>query len=254
MYNVVSSYLFHRLFVSTFCAISYVQDTESTLYYLQSRYYDPEMDRFINADSYASTGQGILGSNMFAYCGNNPICRADSEGKFFGTIIGAIGGAISGGIWGLFEGKTGDELEACVLSNATSGLVNGIAADVLLFTGATGGLPAIIMAGAGALGAVLGTAVESEITGEEKGFSDYLIEAAWGAGFGALGGYMGGDIASQIPTIKDYGFSYVAYQIFEEGDANFGKNFLIECGTNLWTSLTRAALEVYPHIIELLSE
>ena len=53
---------------------------ESGLYYLQSRYYDPELGRFINADAFASTGQGILGHNMFAYCRNNPVCREDASG------------------------------------------------------------------------------------------------------------------------------------------------------------------------------
>ena len=52
---------------------SYYYDTETWFYYLQSRYYDPAIGRFINADSYASTGQGILGNNMFAYCLNNPV-------------------------------------------------------------------------------------------------------------------------------------------------------------------------------------
>ena len=44
----------------------YFYDTETSLYYLKSRYYDPEVGRFINPDAYASTGQGILGANMFA--------------------------------------------------------------------------------------------------------------------------------------------------------------------------------------------
>jgi len=51
----------------------YVYDQETGFYYLQSRYYDPAVGRFINADSYASTGQGIIGYNMFAYCGNSPV-------------------------------------------------------------------------------------------------------------------------------------------------------------------------------------
>ena len=59
----------------------YVYDVETGLYYLQSRYYDPEMGRFISADSYASTGQGILGNNMFAYCNNNPVIFVDSLGR-----------------------------------------------------------------------------------------------------------------------------------------------------------------------------
>ena len=58
----------------------YYYDRESGFYYLQSRYYDPAVKRFLNADSYASTGQGFLGYNMFAYCGNNPICFSDQTG------------------------------------------------------------------------------------------------------------------------------------------------------------------------------
>jgi len=45
----------------------YVYDNETGLYYVSSRYYDPEIGRWINADSLVSTGQGILGYNMFAY-------------------------------------------------------------------------------------------------------------------------------------------------------------------------------------------
>ena len=61
----------------------YVYDEETQLYYLQSRYYDPELARFVNGDSYASTGQGFIGYNMFAYCGNNPIRATDPSGAFF---------------------------------------------------------------------------------------------------------------------------------------------------------------------------
>ena len=59
----------------------YYYDAESGLYYLQSRYYDPNTGRFINADSYASTGQGILGFNTYAYCKNNPIKHTDHLGR-----------------------------------------------------------------------------------------------------------------------------------------------------------------------------
>ena len=47
---------------------------------MQSRYYDPVTHRFINADSYQSTGQGVLGTNMFAYCNNVPVILIDSRG------------------------------------------------------------------------------------------------------------------------------------------------------------------------------
>ena len=59
----------------------YYYDYDLGLYYLQSRYYDSNTCRFINADSYVSTGQGILGYNMFAYCGNNPVMYRDDTGN-----------------------------------------------------------------------------------------------------------------------------------------------------------------------------
>ena len=65
----------------------YVYDTETGLYYLQSRYYNPTWGRFINADAYLSTGQGFNGHNMFAYCGNNLISRYDVGGMFWKETI-----------------------------------------------------------------------------------------------------------------------------------------------------------------------
>ena len=59
----------------------YVYDEETGFYYLQSRYYNPEVGRFISADVYLSTGQGVLGHNAYAYCGNNPIIRFDEDGE-----------------------------------------------------------------------------------------------------------------------------------------------------------------------------
>ena len=60
----------------------YVYDHETGLYYLQSRYYNPEWGRFLNADALISTG-GLLGNNMFAYCGNNPVSREDPTGHSY---------------------------------------------------------------------------------------------------------------------------------------------------------------------------
>ena len=60
----------------------YYYDVETKLYYLQSRYYDPETCRFINADSLLVAGDDyIQGVNMFAYCYNNPIYYVDSFGN-----------------------------------------------------------------------------------------------------------------------------------------------------------------------------
>ena len=58
----------------------YVFDRDTNLYYLQSRYYNPEIGRFINADVLVTTGQGFIGNNMFTYCLNNPVVFTDSLG------------------------------------------------------------------------------------------------------------------------------------------------------------------------------
>ena len=61
----------------------YYYDSEIGLYYLQSRYYNPQWGRFLNADGLISTGTGLLGCNMYAYCGNNPVNRIDPLGTFW---------------------------------------------------------------------------------------------------------------------------------------------------------------------------
>ena len=66
----------------------YYYDAELDMYYLQSRYYDPQIGRFINADVYASTGAGVLGCNMFAYCNNTPVNATDPTGQWLLAIAG----------------------------------------------------------------------------------------------------------------------------------------------------------------------
>ena len=65
----------------------YYYDTDLGMYYLQSRYYDSKVCRFINADGYVSTGQGLTGNNMFVYCGNNPVARADASGTAWYDVV-----------------------------------------------------------------------------------------------------------------------------------------------------------------------
>ena len=62
----------------------YYYDTETKLYYLQSRYYDPETCHFISMDSYFVAGDYINGMNMYAYCVNNPVNMVDCSGYCHG--------------------------------------------------------------------------------------------------------------------------------------------------------------------------
>ena len=69
----------------------YYYDAELEMYYLQSRYYDPMVGRFINADVYISSGKGILGDNLFTYCLNNPVNMLDVDGREPISIAMAVG-------------------------------------------------------------------------------------------------------------------------------------------------------------------
>ena len=72
----------------------YVYDNETGFYYLQSRYYDPVVGRFINVDNTLSGVNGpILGYNLFAYSFNNPINLDDSNGdwpKWAKNVVKAV--------------------------------------------------------------------------------------------------------------------------------------------------------------------
>ena len=55
-------------------------DTETGLYYLQSRYYNPHWGRFVNADGQLNPNNGLIGFNKYAYCANNPVNQYDING------------------------------------------------------------------------------------------------------------------------------------------------------------------------------
>ncbi|MBQ3229567.1 MAG: peptidoglycan DD-metalloendopeptidase family protein, partial [Clostridia bacterium] len=58
----------------------YYYDTDTGYYYLNSRYYDPTVGRFLNGDAFLGINGGIVGYNLFAYCNNNLVCYSDNSG------------------------------------------------------------------------------------------------------------------------------------------------------------------------------
>ena len=82
----------HVAHLNPFRYRGYMYDEETGYYYLRSRYYNPEMGRFLNADGYVSTGVGLDGYNMFAYCNNSPVMYCDKTGRF--PVLAAIGIAV----------------------------------------------------------------------------------------------------------------------------------------------------------------
>jgi RHS repeat-associated protein len=116
----------------------YVYDQETGLYYLQSRYYNPTIGRFINADALVATGQGLTGNNMFTYCGNNPVNRYDNDGESW-LIIGAaiIATVIPGISNAVSAAKNGYSWEDCLLAGfvgAGSGFIGFLIAAATQFS------------------------------------------------------------------------------------------------------------------------
>ncbi len=79
----------------------YFYDTETKLYYCNSRYYDPQTRRFVNADEFdvlhATPGE-FTDKNLFAYCDNKPVMREDNGGECWNFVVGGIVGGVVGGI------------------------------------------------------------------------------------------------------------------------------------------------------------
>ncbi len=71
----------------------YYYDNETKLYYLKTRYYDPEIGRFMNADDVQllpTLAEEVNGINLYAYCGNNPVMAVDPEGSTFHDLNDAV--------------------------------------------------------------------------------------------------------------------------------------------------------------------
>jgi len=134
----------------------YYFDIETGLYYLQSRYYNPEVGRFISADGLVGSLGNISSHNMYTYCANNPVMYLDPSGESFIGILATIGlGALIGGISGFIAAAiNGDDLGAGFLSGAISGAIIAVGLAISLALPAAGGV--IVSSISGFLGGATG--------------------------------------------------------------------------------------------------
>ena len=167
----------------------YVYDTETGLYYVTSRYYDPEIGRWINADTtdvlslpYYHLGQ----YNLFSYCNNNPVNDRDDDGLLSWLAKIAIGVA------------------AIAIGVGVTALTGGAALPALV-----AGVKAACVAGAISAGtSAATTAARSAVSGDS--FSTVVQKSAKAAVDGFADGFMAGGIAAGASQVASGGFKIAA--------------------------------------------
>lgn len=110
-----------------FSNLSYFYDEETGLYYLNSRYYNPQWGRFISADG--QLNDDLLGNNQFAYCGNNPTTREDDGGRAwsvpFALACGVVGAVASGLFKAITNVSIGNDWSDGILGAVAGGFAYG---------------------------------------------------------------------------------------------------------------------------------
>lgn len=174
----------------------YIYDEETKLYYLISRYYDPEIGRFISQDSVEYIEpSSISGLNLYVYCGNDPINMYDPSGNFaisIGLLL-AIGGIVGAAI-GAGASVAGQYLaNGCSWENFSWGQ---LALDTVL--GGVSGMLSMSPLGLGAMVAAnAGLGFVGAVGGHLINGSDFSKGSTWldiglSTGLGALVGLIGG--------------------------------------------------------------
>ena len=161
-------------------------DVETGYYYLQSRYYNPQIGRFISADGLVGETGNLLTQNMYAYSFNNPVMYSDPSGKFAisALIIGVVVGMIIGAGTSVVTQAASNDWD---FTNINYGLVINDA----IFGGISG---ALAVSGLGMLGSAFTGGllngfqllIESAITGQQINSTEAWISM----GLGFAGGFI----------------------------------------------------------------
>ena len=181
----------------------YYYGSETSLYYLNSRYYDPANRRFINADDPEIIDGGndhILENNLFAYCFNNPVNMTDDTGylpKWAKKVVAAVAVTAAVAI-------------VAAITVATAGA--GTAAAVIAIGAAKGA--AIGMVSGAAMGAATGAVSHRVSTGSWSGAGTAALN---GMGDGALSGAVTGAITGAAGSALKVGKAAKAWDSSSKG-------------------------------------
>lgn len=174
-----------------------VLDDETGLYYYGARYYDPELGRFVQADTIVPSAANPQLLNRYAYCGNNPLKYVDPSGHELITaiIIGVvIGVAIGAGT----AAATGGDIAMGALTGAIGGLFGGIGAGLGQSITVAGSATLGELAGSVAGGAT-GGAMSAAVVGGDVGMGAFTGAIAGGIAFGV--GWLNQNVLALSPSV-----------------------------------------------------
>jgi hypothetical protein len=214
------------------------------MYYLNSRFYNPEIGRFINADGLLGEIGNIQSTNMYAYCANNPVMFTDSTGfspKWIDTLAWIGVGLVVAAAVVLTAGAAG-----VVIGGAIGSIAYGASFGVMI--GAVGG------AALGATGGIIKDTIEGNSFGTSI-WSGMKLGFGLGTSIGAVaGGIVGYSAAVSVSGLSNpvvwsglgpNGANIAAGAAAQQGSITLGQTFAgsyLGSMTNIFGySLTHAA-------------
>ena len=241
---------------------SYYYDTALQMYYLQSRYYDPNTCRFISPDNVAvltATPMALTDKNLYAYCDNNPVMRVDGNGEFWNILIGAGIGAVVGFVSSVvsqlsdedFALTTPEEFWAKVGVSVVGGAISGgLAASGV---GIIGQIAVNAFIGGGS--SMLNVHIEDVFSTKEIAEGAYL----WAALNGTLMGVASGAIGGHGSASKHVSNSF--WRMVSSGGRNLSYYFsqintqAVRDGLKAISSIIKAAIpSVTESVVHLLNQ
>ena len=188
---------------------SYYYDTETKLYFLKTRYYDPEVGRFISPDSIEYLDpETINGLNLYSYCNNNPITNVDPNGnKWWHWVIAAAAIALAVVVSVVSCGSAVPVLVGAAIGAGASAVWN-IGTQLV----SNGGNFATINwgnVGMAALGGAVAGAI-SAIPIPGSGILSYLGTFAIGGAASVVGGVVSGSVYNVQTVLIAFGLGGIA--------------------------------------------